>query len=149
MVYQIQGDTCYACPTNQEHNSIHASILKKHILATHPSIHSNVNPPELTITIEADIRSSVARRTHRKIKEHLRHRIITTCGDAGIMAGTKHIDPALCLNIGAHLICIDNKHLKDKVPRGNGTICRVIDIKLNKEPQSFSWKKYYGKKGGQ
>ena len=43
--YQIQGDTCYACPTNHERNSIQASIFKKHILATHPSIHSNVNPP--------------------------------------------------------------------------------------------------------
>jgi hypothetical protein len=30
------------------------------------------------------------------------------------MAGTKHIDPALCLYVGAHLICIDNKHLKEK-----------------------------------
>jgi hypothetical protein len=53
------------------------------------------------------------------------------------MAGTKHIDPALCLYVDAHLICIDNKHLKDKVPRGNGTICRVIGIKLKKEPQSY------------
>jgi hypothetical protein len=110
------------------------------------SIHSNVNPPEHTIIIEADIRSSVAKRTHRTIKEHLRHRIITTCGDADVMAGTKHIDPALCLYIGAHLICIDNKHLKDKVPRGNGTICRVIGIKLKEEPQSYKWKKYYGRK---
>jgi hypothetical protein len=84
---------------------------KKHILATHPSIHSNVNPPEHTIIIEADIRSSVAKRTHWKIKEHLRHRIITTCGNADVMAGKKHIDPALCLYVGAHLICIDNKRL--------------------------------------
>jgi hypothetical protein len=104
-----------------------------------------VNPPEHTIIIEANIRSSVAKRTHRKVKEHLRHRIITTCGDADVMAGTKHIDPALCLYVGAHLICIDNKHLKDKVPRGNGTLCRVIGIKLKKEPQSYKWKNYYGR----
>ncbi len=90
--------------------SIHQSS-KKHILVTHPSIHSNVNPPEHTIIIEADIRSSVAKRTHRKIKEHLRHRIITTCRDADVMAGTKHIGPAVCLYVGAYLICIDNKHL--------------------------------------
>jgi hypothetical protein len=62
------------------------------------------------------------------------------------MAGTKHIDPSLCLYVGAHLICIDNKHLKDKVPRGNGTTCRVIGIKLKKEPQGYKWKNYYGRK---
>jgi hypothetical protein len=62
------------------------------------------------------------------------------------MAGTKHIDPALCIYVGAHLICIDNKHLKDKVPRGNGKICRVIGIKLKEEPQSYKWKNYYGGK---
>ncbi len=48
-----------------------------------------MNPPEHTMIIEADIRSSVAKITHCKIKEHLRHRIITTCGDADVMAGTK------------------------------------------------------------
>jgi hypothetical protein len=62
------------------------------------------------------------------------------------MAGTKHIDPALCLYVGAHHICIDNKLLKHKILRGNGTICRVIGIKLKKEPQSYKWKNYYGRK---
>jgi hypothetical protein len=142
----LQGDTCYVCPTNNEHNSIKASIFKKHILATHPSINSNVNPPKYTIIIEADITSSVAKNTHQKINEHLRNRIITTCGDADVMAGSKHIDPALCIYVGAHHICIDNKHLKDKVPRGNGTICRVIGIKLKEQPQSYEWKNYYGRK---
>ncbi len=85
-------------------------------------------------------------KTHKKIKEHLRNRIITTCRDAGIIAATKHIDPALCMYVGAHLICIDNKHLKDKVPRGNGTICRVIGIKLKEESQSYKWKNYYRRK---
>jgi hypothetical protein len=98
----LQGDICYACPTNNERNSIQASIFKKHIfkkhiLATHPSINSNMNPLEHTIIIESDISGSVAKNTHQKIKEHLRNRIITTCGDADVMAGTKHIDPALCI----------------------------------------------------
>jgi hypothetical protein len=62
------------------------------------------------------------------------------------MVGTKHIDPALCMHVGVHLICIDNKHLKDKVPRGNGTICRVIGIKLKEQPQSYKWKNCYGRK---
>jgi hypothetical protein len=96
-----------------------------------------MNPPEHTIIIEVDISSLVAKNAHQKIKEHLRNSLITTCGDADVMAGTKHIDPALCIHVGAHLTCIDNKHLKDKVPRGNGTICRVIGIKLKEEPQSY------------
>jgi hypothetical protein len=86
------------------------------------------------------------KKAHRQIKEHLRHRIITTCGDADVMARTKHIDPALCIYVGSHLICIDNKHLKDKVQGGNGTICRVIGIKLKEEPRSYKWKNYYGRK---
>ena len=76
----------------------------------------------------------------------MRQRIITTCGDANVMVGTKHIDPALCLYVGAHLICIDNKHLKDKVPRGNGTMCRVIGLKLKQNPTTYAWKNYYGRK---
>ncbi len=44
-------------------------------------------------------------------------------GDANAMMGTKHIDPALCIYLGAYLMCIDNKHLTDQVPRGNGTLC--------------------------
>ena len=43
-----------------------------HIKDTHPSINSNVNPPEHTIIIEADISSSVATNAHKKIDEHLR-----------------------------------------------------------------------------
>ena len=62
------------------------------------------------------------------------------------MMGSKHIDPALCIYIGAYLICIDNKHLTDKVPRGNGTLCRVLSMKLNENAQSYKCKNYYGKK---
>ncbi len=43
-------------------------------------------------------------------------------------------------------MCFDNKHLKDKVPRGNGTLCKVIGVKLKHNPQSYRWKNYYGKK---
>ncbi len=108
------------------------SIFKKHTQATHPPNNSIKDPPENTIIIEADITSSTAKYAHQKIDKHLRQRITTTCGDANVMVGTKHIDPALCIYIGAHLICIDNKHLKDKVPQGNGTLCRVIGVNLKK-----------------
>ena len=63
------------------------------------------------------------------------------------MQGTKHVDPALCLYVGAHLLCVmDNKHLSDKVPRGNGTLCRVVSMKLKECAPSHKWKNYYGKK---
>ncbi len=43
-------------------------------------------------------------------------------------------------------MCIDNKHLKDKVPKGNGILCKVIGVKFKHNPQSYKWKNYYGKK---
>ena len=79
----------------------------------------------------------------------MRHRIITSCGDANAMMGTKHIDSALCIYLGAYLMCIDNKHLTDKVPRGNGTLCRVLDVKLKHNAPSYKYKNYYEKKCGQ
>ena len=62
------------------------------------------------------------------------------------MMGSKHIDPALCIYIGAYLICIDNKHLRDKVPWGNGTLCQVLGVHLKENVQRYKWKNYYGKK---
>ncbi len=62
------------------------------------------------------------------------------------MVGTKHIDLALCIYIGAHLICIDNTHLKDKVPRGNSTFCQVLNVKLKHIAPSYKWEKNYGRK---
>ncbi len=83
-------------------------MFKKHIEDTHPSINSIENPPEHTLIIEADITSSVATNAHKRVDEHLRQQIITTCGDADVLWGTKHIDPALCIDVGAYLMCIDN-----------------------------------------
>ena len=65
-----------------------------------------------------------------KIDKHLRHWIITTCGDSNALMGTKYIDPSLCLYLGAYLMCIVNKHFKDNLPRGNGTLCQMLDVKL-------------------
>jgi hypothetical protein len=103
-------------------------------------------PPEHTLIIESHITSSIITTTRQIIDRHLRHCIITSYGDANVMMGSKHIDPDLCIYIGAYLICIDNKHLRDKVPWGNGTLCRVLGVKLNKNAQSYKWKNYYGKK---
>ena len=142
----MQGDACYACPTNKERNAIQAAIFQKHIQATHPNVTCDEMPPEHTLRIEGNITSSISHTTRQRIDRHLRHRIITSCGDANVMMGSKHIDPALCIYIGAYLICIDNKHLTAKVPRGNGTLCRVLGVKLKDNAQSYKWKNYYGKK---
>ncbi len=56
------------------------------------------------------------------------------------MMGTKNIDPSLCLYLGAYHMCIDNKHLKDKAPRGNGALCRVLDVKLKHNAPSYNAK---------
>jgi hypothetical protein len=103
-------------------------------------------PPEHTLIIEAHITSTVSKKSQQRIDRHLKNCIITSCSDADVMMGTKNIDPALCIYIGAYLICIDNKHLKDKVQRGNGTLCKVLSVKLRENASSYTWKNYYGKK---
>ncbi len=141
----FEGDACYAFPTNKEHNSIQKAIFQQHIHTTHPSITSNEMPPDHTLIIEANISSSVSTKSCQKIDRHLKNRILTSCGDADVMSDTKHIDPTLCLYIGASLICIDNKHMKDRVPRGNRTLCRVLGVKLRENALSHRVKNYYGK----
>jgi hypothetical protein len=140
-------DVCYACPTNVERNAISAINFKNHVLRTHPNVNDNNLPPDHTIIIEADIKSSLSKRSKQKVDNVLRHRIMTSCGDAQVKVGTKKIDPALCLYVGAYVICvIDNTHLKDRVPRGNGTLCRVSSMKLKDSGHQRQWKNYYGKK---
>ncbi len=146
MSSNFKGDGCYACPTNRECNAIHAAILNQHVHTTHPSIDDNKMPPEHKLIIESNITSSVKARSNQRVDSYVRHCIITSCCDADAMVGTKLIDPALCIYIGAHLICIDNKHLKDKVPRDNGTLCRVLNVKLKHIAPSYKWKKNYRRK---
>jgi hypothetical protein len=63
-------------------------------------------PPDHTLIIKANITSSQAKNSNQKNDKHLRHQILTTCGDANAMMGTKHIDPLLCLNLGAYLCAL-------------------------------------------
>ncbi len=102
-------------------------------------------PPDHTLIIEANITTSQAKNFNQKIDKHVRHRIITTCWDANAVMGTKRIDPSLFLYLGAYLMCIDNKLLKDKVPRGNGTLCQVLDVKLKHNAPSYKCKNFYGR----
>jgi hypothetical protein len=106
-------------------------------------------PPDHTVIIKANITSSQAKNSDQKNDKHLRHQIITTCGDENAMMGTKHIDPLLCFYLGAYLICTDNKHLKDKVPRGNGTLCHVLDVKFKHNVPIIKYKTIVEGKYGQ
>ena len=144
-------DAVFACPKNTELNSIFAGNFKRHILETHPSVHSLDDPPNHTLIIEANIKSSIGRKNGPKLHHiggALRHRILTTCGDEKVLTGIKKlVDLALCLYVGAHVLCIiDNVNLASKVPCGNGTLCRVIGLKLKDNAQSCRWKNYYNKK---
>ena len=76
----------------------------------------------------------------------LRHNIITKCGDDSVKHGTQKMDPALCLYGGAFLVCVlRNKYFTTAVPRGNGTLCRQISMKLRNNAPSYLCKNYYGR----
>ena len=77
----FSGDGCYACPSNRERNAISAGNFERHILDTQPPFHSLEAPPEHTIVIEAEIRSTKSKQRNVTIGNVLRHKIITTCGD--------------------------------------------------------------------
>ena len=94
-------DAVFACPTNIERNSISAGNFKRHVLNTHPSVHSLDEPPNHTLIIEANIRSSKGRKAN--IGGAIKSRMLTSCGDAKVLTASKrHVDPALCLYVGAH-----------------------------------------------
>jgi len=144
----FDGDVVYACSTNKERNAVQAGIFRDHILNTHPVVNSPEVPPAHTIIIEAVIQSSKSKTSHVSIGKFTRDRIIHTCGDADcVVNNTKYVDPALRLYVGAHCMCtVDNKRLKDKVPIGNGTLCRVVRIKLNEHAPSHRWQNWDGRK---
>jgi hypothetical protein len=52
---------------NKECNSIQAAIFQKHIEATHPTITSNEMPPYHTLIIKANITSSQAKNSKKKM----------------------------------------------------------------------------------
>lgn len=142
------GDVCYACPTNKERNVISAGNFKQHILDTHPKYDSVDLPPTHTIVVDADIFSTVNEKRQINIGNSLRHRILTTCGDDNVKYnGSKKVDPALCLYVGCYLMCvIGNENLREKVPRGNGTLCRLVSMRLKANPTTHRYKNMYGRK---
>ena len=64
-----------------------------------------------------------------------------------MLRGKKHVDPALCLYYGAKFICVmDNSSLSEKVPRGNGTMCRFRSVKVKDGATSLRTRIFHGKK---
>jgi hypothetical protein len=63
-------------------------------------------PLEKKIIIEAHITSSNSKKSQQQNDRHLKNCIVTSCGDADVMMGTKHIEPALCIYIGAYLYAL-------------------------------------------
>ena len=144
----FEGDVCYACPTNVERNCISATSFMKHFICMHPSVQSDEFPQNHMIVIYADIQHTMSKKCKVRIGNVLHHRIITSCRDANVKVGkSKKIDPALCIYVGAYLQCvIDNKCLNQRVPRGNGTLCWLVSIKMKEHPSTQQWRNYYGKK---
>ena len=70
-----------------------------------------------------------------------------TCGDASCtVQDHKHVDPALLVYNGCVVIYTgDNSHLESAVPRGDGTRCEIIEVKLRHGAETTT-KNYYGKK---
>ena len=118
-----------------QRDRISAIIFKKYLDLTHTPVQNNdQGPPGHTVIVEADIQSSKSKLSKIRVDRALMLRTLTACGDAHVVQGTRHIDPALSLYVGGHLICpIFNKHLQDKVPKGNGMHCRVTAVKLKAE----------------
>ena len=145
----LGNDGCYACPTNKERNSISAGIFRKIINANNPDKDSNDLPPTNTIIIESTFgMPTTKKKAAKRIKNGLRHRILTSCGDADIeYNGNKKADPALCLYSGVHLIYTgDNNKMNEKPPRGNGTVCKFISVKIKENANSHRIKIYNNKK---
>jgi len=146
---KFDGSVTYACALNIERNVYQAGIFRNHITQTHPPVDSPDLPPNNTIIIEAAIQKSKGKsKDSTSIGSYTRDRIINTCGDADCKVNeTKFVDPALRLYIGALCMCtVDNSHLKDEVPIGNGTLCRVVGMKLTEHAPSHCWKNWDGVK---
>ena len=142
-------DGCYACPTNKERNSVSAGIFKKITNANNPNKDSDDAPPTNTIIIESTFGVSTRKNgSARRINNTLRHRILTTCGDADIeYSGNKKADPSLCLYSGVNLIYTgDNSKMNEKPPRGNGTVCKFISVKIKENATSHRIKIYNNRK---
>ena len=76
----------YVCLTHKQRDSISATIFKKKLELTHPSVQNNdQEPPGDTVIIEVDIRSSKSKFSKTGVDRVLRYVILTTGGDAHVL----------------------------------------------------------------
>ena len=119
------------------------------VLYAIPTHHLTVThlPPRHTIVIKADIFSTSKDKRHVKGDSVIHHRIITTCGDDNVKHGTQKRDTAPYLYVGTYLMCVLlNEFLREKVPRGNGTLCRLVSMNLKESALSHQCKNCYSQK---
>ena len=101
---RLKGKLSHAFPTNRNRNGIYSLNFNIHVVDTCSPFDGPEIPPEHTIVIEADIHSTS--KNKRKIDNVIKQRNLTLCGDDNVKYGHKHVDPALCLYIEAHMICM-------------------------------------------
>jgi len=145
-------DACFACSTNKERNGVTAATFKRHIEYTHPTITDDNPPPDHTLIIEASISKKTGekkRTQQRKVPAAFHDAVITQLGDDDIKAtefganGTK-VEPALRTYPGCHFMCVTNKDLDQG--RGNGTLCKLLRVKLRRNGEERKWKNWDGRK---
>jgi hypothetical protein len=152
----IDGDVAYACPLNDERNSVNRGLFANHVRSTCPEVTSEEEPPEHTVLIEAFIHSDSENKNGLKKGQIATTRvpkffidcILTQCGDSDIRTGKNgdgiKIDPALPCYPGAKMMATDNRKLKT-LGVANGTTCTVVGIKL-KDGARKRWKNWDGRK---
>ena len=138
LIPTFDDGACYACPTHKEHNSILARKFNRHVLKIHQSIVSSEPSQQNTNIVGTNSKSYLLPEAKVDIDRVILHQITTICSNDNMIVVPKHIYPTLWLYVGVYLILtVDNKHLKDKVPHGNGLICRVASMKLKDSVSSF------------
>jgi hypothetical protein len=149
---QITFDGIYWQPTGELTTTLlhcyidHTSpVITFHCMSQNATYSATEDPPDHTIIIEANIRASDKEKSV-SLDNFWRHRILTSCGDDRVTRGNSHVDPALCMYYGAKFICVmDNTGLCERVPRGNGTMCRFRSIKLKPGATSIRTKIFHGR----
>jgi hypothetical protein len=102
---KLDGDTCYACPTNKERNLVTAAIFNEHIRKTHPDANTDELPPSHTIIIKADVKPSKGKEQKSKWNLKSLRRRIMELGDDDVRCGRKLVDLCLrCYTVGTSCV---------------------------------------------
>lgn len=152
---EVDSDISYACWSNNERSTVHASLFQDRI-KDFPVITSDELPPEHTVIIEADVGRASGRKprhTSRNVNaplaksipvsRNLKRRIFAKLCDSDVRQQKKGVDPALKLYVGCNCMVNNNEDIKSGL--ANGSLCRVVSIKM-KEGTSRMIRNYDGKK---